>query len=271
MNAPDLDVRIEDVSEKVAVVALQGPGSRQILGKVSDANVGGLKFFGITSGRVGGIPSLISRTGYTGDLGYEIWVSSLDAERLWDVLMEGGRAYRLTASGMLALDLARLEAGFILLEVDYLSSERALIPSQKYSPFEIGLGWTVDLDKENFMGGRALLVEKQKGPSRRIVGLEIDWADYERLFQEAGLAPEVPRVAWRGGVPLYSGSRQVGRATTGGWSPMIKKYIALATVNAAHSQQGSCLDIEVTVESQRKRARATVVKTPFFNPERKRA
>lgn len=271
MNARDLEVLIEDISEKAAVLALQGPASRQILRGVSDANVDELPFFGVTGASVGGIPSLISRTGYTGDLGYEIWVPSSDAERLWDVLMEGGSGYGITAAGMLALDLARLEAGFILIEVDYSSSERALIPSQKVSPFEISLGWTVDLGKENFMGERALLAEKEKGSPRRIVGLEIDWSDYERLFQKVGLAPEVPRSAWRGGVPLYSHGRHVGRATTGGWSPMLKKYIALATVDAGHSQPGSCLEMEVTVEYERKRAKATVVKTPFFNPKRKRA
>lgn len=270
MNSAGAKVEIEDLSERVAALALQGPNSRAILKQISDADLDRLKYFRLTQGKVGGIEALISRTGYTGDLGYEIWVSSEDAERLWDLLMEGGKPYGIKPAGMLALDLARLEAGFILIEVDYTSSEKALIPSQRYSPFEIGLGWTVHLDKGHFVGRRALLEEKKRGSPRRIVGLEIDWNDFERLHREVGLPPQVPCTAWRGGVPVYKGGKQVGQATTGGWSPTLKKYIALATVAAPHFFPGSELEMEATVDYRRKRVRTTVVKTPFFDPERKR-
>jgi aminomethyltransferase len=271
MNAVGMDVEIEDISEPVAVLALQGPTSCDILKQVSDAQLDGLKFYRLTTGNIERIPALVSRTGYTGDLGYEIWISSVHAERLWDVLMEGGKNYGIMPAGMLALDMARLEAGFVLIEVDYISTEKALIPSQRYSPFEIGLGWTVDFGKENFVGRKALLEEKKKGSSRQMVGLEIDWNDFERLYQEVGLAPELPKKAWRGGVPVYVDGKQVGKATTGSWSPAVKKYIALATVAARHSNPGSRLMMEVTVEHERKKVKATVVKPPFFNPERKRA
>ncbi|MBI4527389.1 MAG: aminomethyl transferase family protein [Deltaproteobacteria bacterium] len=271
MNATGMEVQIQEVSEQIAAVALQGPTSRQILKRVADAAVENLKFFRLTPTKIGGLEVLISRTGYTGDLGYEIWVPSTDAERLWDLLIEEGRPYGITPAGMLALDVARLEAGFILIEVDYISSERALIASQKSSPFEIGLGWTVDLKKGNFVGGRALVEEKKKGPARQIVGLEIEWNDYERLFQEVGLAPEVPSRAWRGGVPVYKNGKQVGRATTGGWSPALKKYIALATIAKEHTTPGTRLMMEATVEYERKKVKATVVKLPFFDPPRKRA
>ncbi|MBI2992298.1 MAG: aminomethyl transferase family protein, partial [Deltaproteobacteria bacterium] len=193
------------------------------------------------------------------------------AEEVWDRLMEAGKAYGITPTGMLALDMARLEAGFILLEVDYTSAEKALIAAQKYSPFEVGLGWTVNLEKQGFIGRRALLEEKRRGSSRQLIGLEIDWEDYERLYQEAGLAPQLPTAVWRGGVPVYRDDRQVGQATTGGWSPTMKKYIALATVQSKFSQTGTELFVEMTVEYVRKKVKARVVKPPFFDPPRKRA
>jgi aminomethyltransferase len=270
MNAAGMDVNIEDVSEQIAAVALQGPTSREILRRASNGGVERLKFFRFAFAEVGGIQTMISRTGYTGDLGYEIWVPAARAEELWDLLMETGKAHGITPAGMLALDMARLEAGFILLEVDYTSAEKALIPAQKYSPFEIGLGWTVSLDKENFVGRKTLLEEKQRGPSRQLVGLEVDWDDYERLYQKAGLAAHLPASAWRGGVPVYRDGRQVGQATTGGWSPTIKKYIALATVQSKFSEPGTELFMETTVEYVRETVRSRVVKLPFFDPPRKR-
>ena len=270
INATGMDVKIQDVSEQVAAVALQGPTSREILRRASDGDIDRLKFFRFAFANVGGVQALISRTGYTGDLGYEIWVPAGHAQELWDHLTDIGKAYGITPAGMLALDMARLEAGFILLEVDYTSAEKALIPAQKYSPFEIGLGWTVSLDKENFVGRRALLDENRRGSSRQLIGLEIDWNEYERLYQEVGLAPQLPTAAWRGGVPVYRDNKQVGQATTGGWSPTIKKYIALATVQSQFSPVGTELLVEATVEYVRKKVKARVVKAPFFDPPRKR-
>jgi aminomethyltransferase len=272
LNAAGMQVEIREVSEEIAALALQGPTSREILLQAADGDVERLRFFRFISGKIGKIPALISRTGYTGDLGYEIWVSALDAAELWDVLMEKGKPYGIAPAGMLALDMARLEAGFVLIDVDYTSAEKALIPSQRYSPFEIGLGWTVHLDKGYFVGQNALLKEKRDGTPRQLVGLEIDWGEYERHYQEIGLAPQLPTAAWRGGVPIYAGGgRQVGRATTGCWSPTLKKYIALAIVESEHSRPGSQLVIEVTVEHARKKTKAAVVKLPFFDPPRKRA
>ena len=178
INATGMEVHIQDVSEGVAAVALQGPTSRDILKQVLDGGIDQLKFFRLTFADIGRVRAMISRTGYTGDLGYEIWVPATQAEELWDRLMEVGKPYGITPVGMLALDMARLEAGFILLEVDYTSAEKALIPSQKYSPFEIGLGWTVSLDKESFVGRGALLEEKERGSARQLSGLEIAWDDY---------------------------------------------------------------------------------------------
>jgi aminomethyltransferase len=185
--------------------------------------------------------------------------------------MAAGKNFGIKPAGMLALDAARLEAGFILLEVDYTSVEKAVIPRQKYSPYEISLGWTVDLKKEHFVGHQALREESRRGPARQIVGLEIDLAAYEKLFHKAGLAPHIPLTIWRGGVPVYRNGKQVGQATTGGWSPSLKKYIALATVQKRSNAIGSRVDMEVTVEYQRKTVPAKVVKLPFFDPPRKRA
>jgi aminomethyltransferase len=271
LNAHSMDVNIREVSEQVAAVALQGPNALRILQNIVDVKLGQLKFFRLTQGKIGQIPVIISRTGYTGDLGYEIWLDTAHAEHVWDILMEHGRNFGIKPAGMFALDVARLEAGFILLEVDYGSVEKALIPSQKYSPFEIGLGWTVDLKKEHFIGSKALREENQRGPSRQIVGLEFDLPAYERLFQKVGLPPPIPLMAWRGTVPIYHEDNQAGHATTGGWSPTLKKYIALATIKTEHAKLGNRLQMETTVEHQRKTSSVTVVKLPFFDPPRKRA
>jgi aminomethyltransferase len=235
-----------------------------------DREFGGLKFFHLVFANIDSMPVIVSRTGYTGDLGYELWFSSQFAEPVWDKLMQAGKSFGMKPAGLLALDLARLEAGFILLDVDYLSVEKALIPAQRYTPFEIGLGWTVDLKKEHFLGCKKLRAESARGPSRRIVGLEIDLRDYEYLFYQYGLPPQLPVSAWRGGVPVYQDGRQVGHATTGGWSPILKKYIALATVSGERSELGSQLEMEVTVEHVRKTAGARIVKMPFFDPPRKK-
>ncbi len=270
-NAIGLDVSIEDISEQVAALALQGPTSGRLLSAVADADIAGLKYFRMTRGTIAGVPVEISRTGYTGDLGYEIcmpWDRALD---VWDALMAGGRPFDIHAAGMLALDVARVEAGLLLIDVDFFSSKKALIESQKYSPFEMGLGRLVQLDARPFVGRAALVDEVKRGPSQRIVGLDISWPAVEALYEKLGLAPQVAATASRTAVPVYRNGRQVGRATTTTWSPVLKKLIALATVSAPHIAEGTTLEFEVTVEAVRHRVPATVVKTPFFNPARKTA
>jgi aminomethyltransferase len=271
LNAFGMDVCIEEVSEQIAALALQGPNAFEILRKIVDVDLSQLRFFRFKRGKILEVPVIISRTGYTGDLGYEIWFGAAHAEGIWDLLVEKGKGFGIKPAGMLALDVARLEAGFILLEVDYISAEKAMIASQKYSPFEIGLGWTVDLKKDHFVGSKALRELNGRAPSRQIVGLEINLSDYEYLFRQAGLPPQFPIAAWRGGVPVYKDEKQVGHATTGGWSPTLKKYIALATVEQEFNQTGTQLEIEATVNYARKTTGVTVVKLPFYDPVRKRA
>ena len=273
LNARGLDVDIEDVSEKLAAIALQGPLSRAVLEAATKEDWSEPGYYRRRSAKVGRISIDVSRTGYTGDLGYELWVGAKQALGLWDRLMEVGRPFAIRPAGMLALDMARLEAGLILIEVDYTSATQALIPTQNYSPFEIGLGRLVNLDKEiEFAGKHALIAERDAGgPHRRLVGLSIDWPAIEANYEAQGLPIHVPTQAWREQVPVYAGGRQVGRATSGTWSPTLKQHIALASVEANYEPIGSQVSLEITVEGRRGRAAATVVPLPFFDPPRKRA
>ena len=270
-NAAGMDVEVDDISASVAALALQGPTSARILKGAAEADLAGLRYFRMTRGRIAGVPVDISRTGYTGDIGYEVWIPWKDAGAVWDALMEAGRGHDIHPAGMIALDVARIEAGLVLIEVDYVSSARALIPAQRYSPYEIGLGRLVHLEKEGFIGRRALVEEERRGPERMLVGLEILWSDVEARFDEAGLPPHVPATASRVAVPIYKGVRQVGKATSTTWSPTLKKMIALANVESGCARPGTRLSIEVTVEAVRRTAGATVVPLPFFNPPRKTA
>jgi aminomethyltransferase len=271
LNASGLDLEIQDVSDQYAALALQGPLSRDIIRSLTNSSeIDKLKFFRLTNVTVEKIPMMISRTGYTGDLGYEIWVPVEHAVRAYDMVMEAGRPYGITPAGNIALDMTRIEAGFILIEIDYISAEKAIIESQKYSPYEIGLGWTVHLDKPNFVGKRHVVEDKKKGVPRQLIGLDIRWDELERVYQEEGLPPQVPSASWRGGIPLYNEYRQIGKATSGCWSPVLKKYIALGTVETQFAEPGKTIQIEMTVEYQRKKVLADIVKLPFFSPERKK-
>jgi glycine cleavage system T protein (aminomethyltransferase) len=271
-NAGGMDVKIEDISETVAALALQGPTSGRLLKSlVQGADIASLKYFRVTTGTIAGVSVEISRTGYTGDLGYEIWVSSEQAVKVWDALMDVGHAFDIHPAGMLALDVSRIEAGLLLIDVDFNSSKKALIDEQKYSPFEMGLGRLVNLEKNRFVGQGALLAEKKRGAAREIVGLEIDWPEVEALYEMVGLPPAVSPIASRIAVPVFKDGAQVGKATSSTWSPTLKRMIALATVRCEHAKPGAKLQFEITVEAKRHRVGATVVKTPFFNPKRKTA
>jgi glycine cleavage system T protein (aminomethyltransferase) len=270
-NGLHLQVQIEDISERTAALALQGPTSARLLKTVAEAEISNLKYFRMTTGKIAGVQVDISRTGYTGDLGYEIWVDWKDAVNVWDAIASAGRQFDLHPTGMLALDVARIEAGLLLLDVDYTSSRRALIPSQKFSPYELGFGRMVHLQKENFVGRRALERDQKNGVPRQFVGLELDWNEIEALYEKIGLTPAAPSQASRVAVPVYSGNRHAGKATSTTWSPVLKKMIALASIETALSQPGTALQMEVTVEARRERAAAKVTPLPFFHPPRKTA
>ncbi|HET7038496.1 MAG TPA: aminomethyltransferase family protein, partial [Gemmatimonadales bacterium] len=271
MNASGLDVRVEDASGTTAALAVQGPNARAVLQDLADADLAPLRYFRITRANLAKIPVTVSRTGYTGDLGYEVWVDAARALPLWDALIEAGTKWGLTPCGLLALDVARIEAGLILLDVDYVPANRAMIEAQKSSPYELNLGWAVKLEKAAFVGRAALAAEAARPPGWRLVGLETDWDGLEALFAAVGLPPRLPSAAWRTSVPVYDERDQVGYATSGCWSPLLKKSLALAHVEASFARPGTELSIEVTVEHRRRRAPARVTAVPFFDPERKRA
>ena len=268
-HAARLDVKIDDVSERLAAVALQGPTSAHVLQHVADVDVGGLKYFRVTRGAIAGRRVEISRTGYTGDLGYEIWADRRDAGAVWDALMARGRAFGIRPVGLLALDVARIEAGLLLIDVDFVSARKAMTQAQRYSPFEMGLGRLVDLSKDRFIGRAALAVEQQRGPRRQIVGLVVDWPEVEALYAASGLPPLAEPAASRVAVPVFQRGQQIGRMTSSTWSPVLKQMIGLATVDAAAAAPGVRIEVEHTVEAVRHRVSALVTPTPFFKPARK--
>jgi aminomethyltransferase len=247
-------VSIEDVTDGVAALALQGPLSRDVLASAAQADLSDLRYFSRRELSIAGVTVDVSRTGYTGDLGYELWIPADRALPVWDAIVETGTAYALRPVGILALDVARVEAGLIMAGVDYTSVRHALTPEQSYSPFELGLGDLVKLDKEV-----------------PFVGLDLDWADLERLYRTHGLSPALSAHAWRDEIPIYEFGEQVGRATSGTWSPVLQQNLAIGTVVAGAAEVGTELELEWSVEGQRGRIGAEVVALPFFDPPRKRA
>jgi glycine cleavage system T protein (aminomethyltransferase) len=273
MNATGLDVEVEEITERLAALALQGPRSRQVLQAATGDPFDDVRYFRRRPSSIAGVEVDVTRTGYTGDLGYEIWVEDEHAVAIWDALLEAGQGHAIRPAGMLALDVVRVEAGLILLEVDYTSSRHALISEQSYSPFELGiLGDLVDLEKEDFVGKRALLAERASGgPARRLVGLEIWWDGLERLYAAQDLPPVMSPATSRVQVPVFDGRRQIGRATSTTWSPTLKQAIALASIDKAYAEPGTKVLVEWTVEARRGRVPARVANLPFFDPPRKRA
>ena len=269
-HARGFDVTVRDITDEMCALALQGPTSRAILAEVCGEEVAELGFFRATATRLNRKKIEVTRTGFTGDLGYELWMPNDRALEVWDALMDAGHIHGIEPLGLDALDVSRIEAGFILAGVEYFNAQHALIESQKSTPYELELGWTVHLDREPFVGQNALMAEAKRGPSQKLVGLEIDWEETEALFESFGLPPSLPACAWRDGVPIYDGVTQVGRGTSGAWSPALKKNLALATVDTRYAAIGTELSIEVTVEYQRRKVHARVVERPFFDPERKR-
>ena len=270
-NAPGFDVSIEDMSDSIAALALQGPRSRAVLEAISGADLSGVGYHRFTHIDIGGQPTMVSRTGYTGDLGYEIWMPRERSLDVWDAISEAGRAHGLHPAGIWAMDVCRIEAGLIMLDVDYTPAPKAFTEAQSSSPYEIGLGWAVHLQKPRFVGKKALLREKQAGSALSLVGLEIDHLAFSRAHAELGLTTAYPFIPWRAVTPLFRDGEQIGYATCGTWSPTIKRYIALAQVAPSAAQMGAVLTIDLLIDRGRRPFDAKVVPLPFFNPARKRA
>lgn len=271
MNAVGLDVGITEVTDHVAALSFQGPNTRRVLNLCCENSVDELKYFRLMKNKLGGVPVTISRTGYTGDLGFEIWIDNEDALKVWDALMKAGHDYGIAPVGILAMDMARVEAGLFMIEVDYTSASHAWIDAQRSTPFELSLDWTVNLDKPGyFVGRRALEREKKEGSEWKLVGLDIDWVGMEQLYQEVGLPPQIPGSAVRASLPVSVGEEQVGYVSTSSWSPLLKKYIALAHIQRPYYELGMDVAMEITVQHHRKQTPAKVVKMPFYEPEWKK-
>jgi aminomethyltransferase len=271
MNAVGMDVQVTDVTEQVAALSVQGPKSRTVLNLVCGKPLDKLKYFKVMKNTLAGKKVTISRTGYTGDLGFEVWMDNADALAVWDALFEAGRDYGIVPCGILAMDMARVEAGLFMIDVDYTAANHAWIEGQKSSPLEMGLDWAVALDKPGyFVGRKALEKEKREGSAWKLMGFEVDWEAMEPLFARVGLPPQIPGMAVRGSLPVLNGTEQVGYASTSTWSPVLKKYIALVHLQRPFYAPGTRLAMEVTVEHHRLHAPGTVVKLPFYEPEWKK-
>jgi aminomethyltransferase len=267
-NATGFEVEIEDVSDQLGTLAVQGPFSRDLIRDCFGEEPAALKFYGACH-VAGGL--MVTRTGYTGDLGYEVWVPTGEASKIWDLLIQKGQRYAIQPAGIWALDQARIEAGLIMLDVDYYPAPKTVTPAQASTPYELGLGWAVHLQKPNFVGKRALQKEKQTGSTWQLIGLEIDHEKLAAEYELLGLPVHYPFVPWREIVPLFDGDRQVGYATCGAWSPTLKKYLALAQVEPPWADVGRLLRVDILVDRYRKPIPAVVAKLPFYNPPRKRS
>jgi aminomethyltransferase len=270
-NAAGLDVTISEETEATAALALQGPLSRDVLEAATGESFADLRYFRRRAARIGRTAIDVSRTGYTGDLGYELWIPTERAVAVWGRAGQaGGPPVR--PAGMV-VSRRGCSSGWSQSARGRLHLRPARAESRAaHSPFEIGLGRMVNFDKGDFVGRLALEREaKAGGPARRLVGLQLDWYDIEGLYDVQGLPTAISPSVDRSPVPVFAGGRQVGRATSHGWSPILKQAIALASVPPHHERIGSRLQVEWTVEGRRGRVGAQVVELPFLDLERKRA
>jgi aminomethyltransferase len=272
-HARGLDVRVEDTTEQLAALAVQGPSARRVLAPLVDFDLGQMPFFRVRPAKIAGVRGWISRTGYTGDLGYELFVDAAHAPAVWDAVTESGAPFQLQPFGLDALDVVRIEAGFVLNGVDYFSARTAVIEARKSTPDEVGLGFCVELEREvRFVGQDAVERERERGSAWDLVGVEVDWQELDALYRSYGLPPHLAPVASRLAVPVYAadGRTQVGQLTSQTWSPVLKRYIGLATVRRGSHDAGSALRVEHSVEYERRTVSAKVVERTFFDPPRKR-
>jgi aminomethyltransferase len=259
-SAIGFDVEITEITESIAALAMQGPTSCAVLKVAGLTGVERLKPFEIGYFSLKGHALTVSRTGFTGDLGYELWMDPKAAEEVWDELMAAGRSRGIRAIGSQALNIARIEAGFLSPHVDFVSAEQTIRTGRDRSPLELGLAWLVDFDKGHFTGRRALLAEQGRGLRRQLVGLDI-----------VGNKPAHNALLYT----TANGKRAIGSVSSATWSPTCKRNIALAMVDAPYFQMGSTIWAEIYLNRElvweRRMSRAQVVERPFFAPDRRRA
>jgi len=270
-----LSVEVEDISEGHGALALQGPYAREILTKLAP-EVEGLGYFRLIETKIGDAPVVISRTGYTGDLGYEIWMGADDAVGFWDRLFEVAGPYGVIPFGQDALLTTRIEAGLILIDIDYYPARYAWNDEQRTSPIELGMGWMIrDLadDDRAFVGRKAIEQEIAGGTSRwRTVGIMADWQDWSRVYNSRGLVPPMDHQPVSGAMMLYNDKvEQIGWTPSFCYSPMLQRHVGIARVHPHHARLGSRLDLEVTIDHRYAMVASEVTKLPFYNPPRKTA
>jgi aminomethyltransferase len=273
--AGGFDVEIEDVSEQYGVLAVQGPSSRAVLAGLDPA-VEKLGYFGLTTAKIGRVPVTVSRTGYTGDLGYEIWMAAEDAVAVWDAVVEASQGRGVVPFGLTALSMARIEAGLLLLDVDFQSSRFAWTDAHRSTPIELGLGWMFkDLATNDraFLGREAIASEIADKTSRwKLTGLVLDWREYDRHFDAAGLIPPKDHTPIEDEYYIYDDDlKQLGYATSLMYSPMLQRHIALARVPLAMTAPGSRVKLELAVSHRYEYFDAHVTRLPLYNPDRRTA
>ncbi len=268
-------VSIEEVSHDYGVLAIQGPRSRDLLARLVP-DVATLPFFGIASGTIAGAPVTVSRTGYSGDLGYEIWVPSADALKVWDVLWESMEGHGVLPFGLAALNMLRIEAGLLLLDVDFASSRFAWTDEDRSTPIELGWSWMfkgLASDDRAFIGRRALERELSDKTSRwRLTGLLVDWADYDRIYGGAGLIPPKDHTPVQEEMFVYDDAgHQVGYATSFMYSPILQRHIALARVRPGLATAGTPVRLEIDVNHRYEYVAVRTARSPLYDPARKTA
>ena len=255
-TAIGFDVEVEDVSDTIAALAFQGPLSCKILNLLNVKNIENLRPFYFDDFDLNGCKVTISRTGFSGDLGYEIWCKNEDAISVWDSLFKFNRDYKVLPAGMNALEMVRVEAGFIQPNADFMSAEQALRPNRMRNPFELGMSWLVDLNKNYFTGKKNLVDLKKKTLTKKLVGLDIQ-----------GDKPAI------GSVLYDKNKKEIGIVTAGMWSPSLKSNIAFGYVDKDHMKIGSKVFAEIyhpeELEYKKIWAECSVVKKQFFNPPRR--
>jgi aminomethyltransferase len=269
------DVRIDEVSEDYAVMAVQGPNSRSVLGAVVPP-VEKLGYFDLVETKIGKAPVIVSRTGYTGDLGYEVWVGSDDALPVWDAVWQAGQGRGITAFGLTALYMARIEAGLVLLDVDFESSRFAWTDAHRTTPVELGFGWMfrdIATTDRAFIGRDAIRHEIADKSSRwRLMGLILDWQDYDRHYDDAGLIPPKDHTPIQDEYYIYDEQdRQLGWASSLMYSPILQRHIALARLPLDRAAPGSHVRLEFAVSHRYEYFDAVVAKLPLFDPPRRTA
>lgn len=268
-------VEIEDVTDAFGILAIQGPASRSILSELAP-EVAGLPFFGAAPAKIGVANIVVSRTGYTGDLGFELWVEPDDAVDVWDAVFAAGRDRGMLPYGSVVMHMARIEAGLLLIDVDYQSSRFAWVDEQRATPIELGYGWMfrhLDRDDRAFVGRHAIEDELAERSSRfRLVGLDVDWRSYQHVYGDVGIPPAKSHVPVPWAMMLYGeGKAPAGYATGFMYSPLLQRHIAMARVSPRHAATGTTLSIEVTINNRNHLVDAVVRLLPFYDPPRKAA